>query len=131
MLERMMTKRSRWIVPGLGLVIGIAYLIANWIGGNLVLGTVMFAVMVLYVAGLLVGGRSELVRVLRGQPSDERYQSFDLRATAYAGVLTILVLIGGFVYELAQGKDGQPYSLLCAVAGVSYLVALIWLRWRS
>lgn len=126
-----MNKRSKWIVPGLGLLIGVAYLIANWVGGNIVLGAAMFAIMVLYVAGLLVGGRSELVRVLRGQPSDERYQSFDLRATAYAGVVTILVLIGGFIYELAQGKDGQPYYLLGAVFGVSYLVALIWLRWRS
>jgi len=32
--------------------------------------------------------------------------------------------------EIAQGKDGSPYSQLGAVGGVSYLVALVWLRFR-
>ena len=129
--ERTMAKRSRWVVPGVGLLIGVAYLVANWIGGNPLLGMAMFAVMVLYVAVLLVGDRSEVVRVLRGQPPDERYRSFDLRATAFAGLVTILVLIGSFLLELSRGSDGQPYSALLAVAGISYLVGLLWLGYRS
>lgn len=126
-----MTKRSRWFIPCAALLVGVAYLVANWIGGNPGLGAVMFAIMVLYAALLLAGGRSDLVRVLRGQPPDERYRSFDLRATSYAGLVTIAVLIGCFFFELLQGRDGQPYSLLGAVFAVSYLVGLILLRWRS
>ena len=131
-MERNETRRSKkWVVPGLALLIGGAYFLANWIGGNPAFGASLFVIMLVYAALLLLGGRFEIFRALRGQFDDERYRSFDLQATAYAGGVTILVLIGGFIYELAQGKDGQPYSLLCAVFGVSYLVALILLRWRS
>lgn len=130
-MEKALAKKSWWVVPGVVFLIGIAYLVANWIGGNISLGIVMLAVVVLYVAILLVGGRSEVVRVLRGQPPDERYRSFDLRASAFAGLVTILVLIGGFLFELSRGSDGQPYSALLAVAGVSYLVGILWLGYRS
>jgi hypothetical protein len=34
------------------------------------------------------------------------------------------------VVEIAQGKDGSPYSQLGAVGGVTYLAALVWLRFR-
>ena len=130
-MERNERKQYRLLVPGLALLGGGAYLIASWIGGNPGLGVGMFVIMVAYAALLLLGGRVEFLRALRGQFDDERYQTFDLRATAYAGGITILVLIGGFIHELAQGKDGQPYSLLCAIFGVSYIASLIWLRWRS
>lgn len=126
------TKRlGKWILPGFLLLIGGVYFLASWIGGNFVLGVGMFVIVATYAALLLLGGRIEFLRALRGQFDDERYRSFDLRASAYAGLVTILAMLGGFVYELTQGKDGQPYSLLCAVFGVSYLMALIWLRWRS
>ena len=80
---------------------------------------------------LLVGSRSEIVRVLRGQPSDERYRRFDLRAAAISGSGTLAVLIGGLFYGLAQGRDGNLYGLILSLAGVTYLVALAVLRWRS
>lgn len=130
-MERNEAKWSKWVVPGLLLLAGGTYFLASWIGGNPVRGTIMSAFVAAYAALLLLGGRFEFLRALRGQFDDERYRSFDLRASAYMGVVTILVLLGCFVYELAQGKDGQPYSLLCAVAGVSYILSLIWLRWRS
>lgn len=113
------------------LLAGGGYFLAGWVGGSPGLGAVMFVIVAAYAALLLLGGRFEFLRALRGQFDDERYQSFDLRATAYAGAATFLVLLGGFIYELAQGRDGQPYYLLGAVFGVSYLVALVWLRLRS
>lgn len=130
-MEKNETRWSKWVVPGLALALGGGYFLASWRGGNAALGAAMFAIMAAYAALLVAGGRSEVVRVLRGQPPDERYRSFDVRATAFAGVVTIVALIGGFLYELARGGDGQPYSLLLAVAGVSYLAALLWLRHRS
>jgi hypothetical protein len=33
--------------------------------------------------------------------------------------------------ELRSGRDGSPYALLGAIAGVTYLTALLALRWRS
>ena len=32
------------------------------------------------------------------------------RAMAFAGTVLVLVLIGGWVVELARGNDGSPYS---------------------
>ncbi len=70
--------------------------------------------MVGYGILLLVGGRSEILRVLRGQAPDERYRMFDLRASAITGTVTLSVLTGGFFYELARGHDGNPYGLILA-----------------
>ncbi len=39
--------------------------------------------------------------------------------------------LGAFIYELARGQDASPYTQLGAVAGVSYLVALVVLQRRS
>lgn len=125
------TSNKKWAVPLLCLILGVAYLVAFWLGGNLGAGVGGLAVMVAYGALLLVGGRSETIRTLRGQPADERWQMFDLRATAFAGTIIIVVLIGGFLYEMARSQDGNPYSLLGAVAGISYIAALLWLRWRA
>jgi hypothetical protein len=119
------------VVPALGLAGGVVALIASWLGGQPILGVVLFAIMAAYVAVLMVGGRSELVRMLRGQHADERYESFDLRATAFAGVVMLVALFGCFLYELVRGEDGQPYSALAALGGFSYLTALLWLRVRS
>ena len=54
-----------------------------------------------------------------------------VRATAIAGLVLISAVIVAFVWEIAHGRSGQPYAPLGAIAGVSYLVALVWVRWRS
>ena len=54
-----------------------------------------------------------------------------VRATAIAGLVLISAGIVAFVWEIPHGRSGQPYAPLGAIAGVSYLVALVWFRWRS
>ncbi len=128
----MQTKSTkRWAVPLLCLLLGFAFLVAFWVSGNPGAGLGPFAVMAGYGALLLVGGRSEIVRVLRGQAPDERYRMFDLRASAITGTVTLSILTGGFFYELARGQDGNPYGLILAAAGVTYIATLLVLRWRS
>ena len=123
---------NAWAVPAFAVVMGGVMFAAAWAGSDFALGVWCFAVMAVYATLLLLlGGRFDVVRVLRGQPADERHRSFDLRATAFAGSVTITVLIGGFVYELARGRDGQPFATLCAAVGVSYLASLLWLDRRS
>jgi hypothetical protein len=58
-------------------------------------------------------------------------RSIDLRATAISGLAVIVAVIVGFLWEIAHGRSGQPYALLGAIAGLTYLLALVWLRWRS
>ena len=43
----------------------------------------------------------------------------------------ITAIIVAFVVELARGHDGNPYGWLGAIAGLSYLVAVIVFRIRG
>ena len=121
----------RWAAPLVGLTIGIAYLIAAWISGNPVLGLEMFAIMLLFTGGLLIAARrSETVKgLLDGR--DERITSIDVKATALAGGVVLITIIGAFVVEIARGQDGLPYSWLGALGGVSYIGAVVALRIRG
>ena len=122
---------KKWVVPISLVFIGFVYLTALWIGGEprYGIGAVVFMIFVATI--LLFGGRSEVVRVLRGQPTDEMWKSFDVRASLFALFVLIVVMVGAAVLEMAQGQDAQPYAMLCFVGGVSYLAALLWFRWRS
>lgn len=128
----MPTKRaSDYSVPALAILLGLIGFVAAWIGGEIVAGLLVFAVMAVYAVVLLAGGRFAVTRVLAGRPADEREQSFDLRGTAFAGAVVIVCIIGAFFYELARGRSGEPFIWLGAVAGLSYLAAVVWLRWRG
>jgi hypothetical protein len=55
----------------------------------------------------------------------------DLRATGIAGLVTIMFVIGAWLYKVANGEDGSAYALIGAVGGLSYVLAVAILRWRS
>ena len=122
---------GRWTVPGVGIVLGLLLFAASAAGGQPALGLGMLAVMAVY-SGLLIalGGRSETIAVLGGRPADERLASFNLVATAVAGVAAIIVAIGGFLWSIAHGESGMDFASVAAVAGIAYVAALLWLRWR-
>ena len=48
-----------------------------------------------------------------------------------AGLVLILAVIGGWLYEIASGRSGNPFGWLAAVAGVAYILAVAFLRSRS
>jgi hypothetical protein len=123
--------RSRWWMPAFSVFLGLLFLAAFWIGDNVGTGLASFGVMVAVGFGVLVFGRSETVRGLSGPGRDERWAMIDIHATALAGMVLILVVIGGFLVEIARGHDGNPYGLLGAVAGIAYIVAVAVLRARS
>ena len=123
--------RSRWWIPGFSLFLGGVVFAAFWIGGKPWDGLWGFLVMAAVAALFLFGSRSETLRGLGGPGRDERFARIDTHATAFAGVVIILVLIGLWLSELAHGRDGSPYGQLMAVGGLSYVIAIAWLRWRS
>jgi hypothetical protein len=118
-------------MPAFALFLGALVLAAMWIGGDRDGGLKSFAVLAVVAALFAFGGRSDTLRGLGGPGRDERWAMIDLRASAFAGLVVLAVLIGAWLWELAHGDDGSPYSQFLAVAGVSYIVAVAFLRWRS
>ena len=80
---------------------------------------------------MLLGGRSETVRGLRGDGRDERFAMLDLRATAIAGLALIIAVIVAFSSTVARGHSGEPYDWLGAIGGLAYIAAVIVLRVRG
>lgn len=121
----------RWFMPLFSVALGAIMLAAFWIGGHLGVGLAALGVMTAVGLVLLVGGRSETIRGLRGDGRDERFAMIDLKATAAAGFAVILAVIIGFLVEVGEGHSGSPYTWLCAIAGIVYMLAIGVLRSRT
>ena len=120
-----------WVTPVIGVVIGIAYLIGFWLGGDPVIGLAALAFMTACsIAIALAGRRSETVRGLLDH-RDERITAIDLRATAATAIAMIIADLIGFVIELAHGHDSSPYVIIGVVGGLSYIGAVAYLRLRT
>ena len=123
-------RNRKWVTPVTALVIGLGYLVAGVLGDNLEFG--VFGLLLMVVTGgafWLIGTRSETVAGLLDR-RDERINAIDASATQFAGMTTLVVVLGAFMVEIARGQDGMPYATLGAVAGVAYVVALVWGRLR-
>jgi hypothetical protein len=121
---------QRWVTPATAVAFGVAYLVAGWLGGDAAFAVGGLTLMVGIAAAMLLAGRfSESVAGLLDR-RDERINSMDSQATAFAGMAVIAAVILGFIVEVARGEDGAPYSMLGAVGGVAYVTALVVLRFR-
>jgi hypothetical protein len=118
-------------MPLFALVLGGVVFGAQAIGGHPGSGLVSFGILAFTGAIFLFGGRSETIRGLRGDGRDERFQRIDIHATAFAGLVVITAIIVAFIVELANGRNGNPYTWLGAVGGIAYLVALVFMRVRG
>ena len=123
--------RSKWFLPLFALVLGLVVFVAQWIGGDPGSGLVSFAILAGFGLLVLLGGRSETVRGLRGDGRDERFRRIDIHATAFAGLAVISAIIVAFLVEVARGHSGSPYSWLGAIAGIAYLAAVVVFRVRG
>jgi hypothetical protein len=123
--------RSRWWTPSFSLFLGVLIFAALALGGEPEDGALGFAVMAVLAAAFLLGSRSETLQGLGGPGRDERWAMIDLRASAFTGMTVLTALIGVWLYELAQGEDGNPYGQILALAGVTYVLAVLVIRHRS
>lgn len=123
--------RPRWAAPLFAAGLGVVGLLAGALGGQIESGLIIAIVMLLAALATFFAGRSELIRGLRGDGRDERFAQIDLRATAYAGLALTVAIIGAFWFELANGRNGTPYTWLAVVGGGTYLLSIAVLRVRS
>lgn len=117
-------------MPAVATIAGLAYLAAGLLGDELGFGIFGLVLMLVGAGAFVIASRwSETVAGLRDR-SDERINEIDRSASLAAGMTVLLAVLGMFVIEIAQAKDGSPYYQLGAVGGVTYLFALLWLRYR-
>ncbi len=114
----------------MAVIAGLAYLVAGVMGDDLSFGMVGLALMLAVGLVFVVASRvSETAAGLRDR-TDERINQIDRSASLVAGMTVLLAVLAMFVVEIARGRDGSPYHQLGALGGVTYLIALVWLRFR-
>jgi hypothetical protein len=118
-------------MPALSLGLGAAVFAAFAAGGSTTDGAKAFGVMALVAAVFWLGRRSDTLQGLGGPGRDERWAMIDLRATSLAGMVTLTVILGAWLFEIASGRDGSPYGQLAAVGGLAYVAAVAILRSRG
>ena len=123
--------RSKWFLPAFSLVLGLVMLAVSWLGGSPGQGVISLAVLAAFGLIILLAGRSETVRGLRGDGRDERFAQIDLQATALSGLAVIVALIVAWLVATARGQSGNPYGWFLAIAGLTYVLAVAWFRWRG
>ena len=121
---------TRWAVPGVAVLAGVAYLVAGLLGDDVRFGVVGLVLMLAVGGVFLLAARwSETAAGLRDR-TDERINEIDRSASLAAGMVVLLAVLVLFVVEIARGQDGSPYSQLGALGGLTYVAALTWLRFR-
>ncbi len=90
-----------------------------------------FGVCILVIIAIgALQNRSEAAAVLVGNPADERQRMIHLRAIEFAGEVTIVISLGGYIaVELMHG-DSTGFAVVAASFGFAYTGAVLWLRSR-
>ncbi|MEU1676707.1 hypothetical protein ABZ752_32415 [Streptomyces roseifaciens] len=114
----------RWAVLAVTVVAGAAMAVVMAVRGDLMLAVLLPAISIGY--GLVVtfsASRSDVAAQLSGHEEDERRQLINLRAGAMTANVLVAALLCGVAYELARDELGGPFTILSALAGLTYIVS--------
>jgi hypothetical protein len=120
-----------WWVPVLVAALAVPTFVAFWIGGDPRAGAVWGSLSIVFAVVLALGGRSDTVKLLRGELDDERGFALETKATTITGVVLITALAVLFLVTAARGESPLVYGLLLLLAEVTHLTALAVLNRRS
>jgi hypothetical protein len=118
-------------VPLLAVALGLVVFAAQWVGGDPVSGLESLGIMTAFGALILLGGRSETIRGLRGDGRDERFRKIDIHATALSGLAMGLAVVIGSLVEFARGHGPGVYGWIAAIGGLTYVLAIVVFRIRG
>lgn len=125
-------RKINWLGVAAAPAGGIAMCVAAVASDRPWLGVACLAITFGFAAALVIFSRfSDTAALLGDDIHEERNVHIHQRAGLYTLNILGLFLIGGGVYDLARGGDGDPYAFLAFVGGVTYVVFLLVLNRRS
>lgn len=120
-----------WLVPVLVAGVAVPTFVAFWVGGRPELGAAWAAASVVFALALLVGGRSDTIRMLRGDEDDERTLALESQAMTVTALVLVVALAGLFLAAGIRGESGVVYGVLLIVAELTHIAALAALNRRG
>jgi 4-amino-4-deoxy-L-arabinose transferase-like glycosyltransferase len=123
---------NNWSVQVAGmLAITAACVTVFWIAEGPEAALPFGAVLLAFTALVHFGRRhSNTLEVMSGT-GDERVRSLYTRAVAIAGTVMSFVLPGWWLVTVAEGDPNQTLSLLCAIFGATFVMAIVALARRN
>ena len=101
------------------------------IGGDVGQGAISFGIMAV-LGALFPFGAPQRDAARHRRPGARRALGDDRPARdAPTGLVLITFVIGAWLYEVARGEDGNPYALMGAIGGPSYVLSVAVLRRRG
>jgi hypothetical protein len=116
--------RPPWVVPAAIALTAVPTFLAFWIGSNPGLGAAWAGVSLVLAAVVALGGRSDTIRLIRGDHDDERSLVLETQAhTITSAVLTVALAVL-FLASGLRGESGLVFGLLLLLAEGTHFVAL-------
>jgi hypothetical protein len=115
----------------LGLILVAAVFVAFALGGDAGEGAIGAAIVLAFLLLVYFGRRrSDTLDVMSGI-GDERGKLLYTRAVAFAGTVMSFVLPGWWLVTIAKGDPDETLSLMCAIFGANFILAVVVLARRS
>jgi 4-amino-4-deoxy-L-arabinose transferase-like glycosyltransferase len=123
---------NNWSVQVLGmLAITAATTAVFWIAQGFDAALPVGLVLLAFTAVVHFGRRrSNMLEVMSGT-GDERVRSLYMHAVAIAGTVMSFLLPAWWLVTVAQGDQNETLAWLCAIFGVSFILAIVVLARRS
>lgn len=120
-----------WLASLLVAAVAVPTFAAFWIGGRPGLGAVWAGVNVAFALVIVLGRRSDTIRLLSGVEDDERTRLLEYKAGTIMGFVLVAALVGLFYAAAIRGESGIVYGVLLLLAEATRLTALAVLNRKS
>jgi amino acid permease len=127
-----MKSTRRWLVPGLCVLLAIAYTVVFLMHDQPMLAVIGAGVMLAFGLVLVIfSRRSETVALLREDAPDERRALITTKAAATTMYVMVGVSVVMAFVQLARGVSPGPWGVICSIGGAVFIVSLAYESRRS
>lgn len=113
-----------WLAAVLVAAVALPTFAAFWIGGRPGLGAFWAGVNVAFAFVIVLGRRSDTIRLLSGTEDDERTRLLEYKAGTVMGFVLVVALVGLFYAAAIRGENGLVYGVLLVLAEATRMTVL-------